>query len=124
VQKFDASGRFLKFYGFPGINLGGFVRPKGLDIDQEGHLLVADAAFENVQIFDEKTGQLLLFFGGPGMGPGNMYLPSGVHVDYANTAYFKNFVDKDFRLKYVLYVGNMFGPRKLNVYGFGEWIGQ
>jgi len=124
VQKFDASGRFLKSYGFLGDNIGGFVRPKGLDIDREGHLYVADNAFENVQIFDEKTGQLLLFFGGPGMGPGEMYLPSGVHVDYANTAYFKNFVDKDFRLKYVLYVGNMFGPRKLNVYGFGEWIGQ
>jgi len=124
VQKFDATGRFLRSYGFLGDNIGGFVRPKGLDIDKEGHLYVADAAFENVQIFDEKTGQLLLFIGGPGMGPGNMYLPSGLHVDYSNTAYFKNFVDKDFRLKYVLYVGNMFGPRKLNVYGFGEWIGQ
>ena len=124
VQKFDAAGRFLKTYGFLGDNIGGFVRPKGLDIDQDGHLYVADAAFENVQIFDEKTGQLLLFFGGPGMGPGDMYLPSGVHVDYANAAYFKNFVDKDFRLKYILYVGNMFGPRRLNVYGFGEWIGQ
>ena len=124
VQKFDATGRFIKSYGFLGDNLGGFVRPKGLDIDNEGHLYVADNAFENVQIFDEKTGQLLLFFGGAGMGPGDMYLPSGVHIDYANTAYFKNFADKDFRLKYVLYVGNMFGPRKLNVYGFGEWIGQ
>ena len=124
VQKFDATGKFLKSYGFLGDNLGGFVRPKGLDIDHEGHLYVADNAFENVQIFDEKSGQLLLFFGGPGMGPGNMYLPSGVHVDYANTAYFKNFADRDFQLKYVLYVGNMFGPRKLNVYGFGEWIGQ
>ena len=124
VQKFDAAGRFHKSYGFPGVNIGGFVRPKGLGIDQEGHLYVADAAFENVQIFDEKTGQLLLFFGGAGMGPGDMYLPSGVHIDYANAAYFKNFVDKDFQLKYVLYVGNMFGPRRLNVYGFGEWVGQ
>ena len=124
VQKFDATGRFLKSYGFLGDNVGGFVRPKGLDIDTEGHLYVADTAFENVQIFDEKTGQLLLFFGGAGLGPGEMYLPSGVHIDYGNIPYFKNFVDKDFRLKYIVYVGNMFGPRKLNVYGFGEWIGQ
>ena len=124
IQKFDAGGRFIKSYGFPGDNLGGFVRPKGLDIDKDGHLYVADAAFENVQIFDEKSGQLLLFFGGPGLGPGNMYMPAGVHIDYANATYFSEFVDKDFRLQYILYVGNMFGPRKLNVYGFGEWIGQ
>jgi outer membrane protein assembly factor BamB len=124
VQKFDPSGKFVKSYGFLGDGMGAFARPKGLAIDREGNLYVADAAFENVQIFNEETGQLLLFFGGPGLAPGNMYLPSGVHIDYRNVPYFSNFVDKDFRLKYILYVGNMFGLNKLNVYGFGDWVGE
>jgi DNA-binding beta-propeller fold protein YncE len=124
IQKFDPDGKFLKSYGYLGDGFGAFARPKGLDIDRDGHLYVVDAAFENVQIFDAKTGALLLFFGGAGTAPGSMYLPSGIHIDYRNTAYFSNFVDRDFRLKYVVYTGNFFGTKKLNVYGFGDWIGE
>jgi hypothetical protein len=124
IQKFDPEGNFIKSYGFLGDSLGAFARPKGLDVDKEGHLYVADAAFENVQIFDDKTGQLLLFFGGPGNKPGNLYLPSAVHIDYHNVEYFRNFFHKDFHVKYLLYVSNMFGGRKLNVYGFGDWQGD
>jgi streptogramin lyase len=124
VQKFDPEGKFLKSYGFLGDAFGAFARPKGLDVDRDGHLYVVDAAFENVQIFDVKTGALLLFFGGAGTAPGSMYLPAGIHIDYRNTAYFSNFVDRDFRLKYVVYTGNFFGAEKLNVYGFGDWVGE
>ena len=124
VQKFDSDGNFIKSYGSLGDSLGSFARPKGLAIDREGHLYVADAAFENVQIFDDQTGRLLLFLGGAGSQPGNLYLPSGVNIDYHNVAYFKNFIDKNFRVKYLLYVSNMFGGRKLNVYGFGDWLGD
>jgi outer membrane protein assembly factor BamB len=124
VQKFDPDGRFVKSYGYLGDTFGAFARPKGLDIDRDGHLYVVDAAFENAQIFDTKTGVLLLFFGGAGVAPGSMYLPAGIHIDYRNAAYFSNFVDKDFRLKYVVYTGNLFGAEKLNVYGFGDWVGE
>ncbi len=124
VQKFDPEGRFLKSYGYLGDTFGAFARPKGLDVDRDGHLYVVDAAFENVQIFDVQTGALLLFFGGSGTAPGSMYLPAGIHIDYRNTAYFSNFVDRDFRLKYLVYTGNFFGTEKLNVYGFGDWIGE
>jgi hypothetical protein len=124
VQKFDPEGKFVKSYGFLGDNVGGFVRPKGLAVDREGRLYVADAGFANVQIFDGETGNLLLFFGGAGDNPDSMLLPAGVHIDYRNAGYFANLVDKDFRLKYVLYVGSMFGSNKLNVYGFGDWVGD
>jgi DNA-binding beta-propeller fold protein YncE len=124
VQKFDPDGNFIKSYGSLGDSLGTFARPKGLAIDKEGHLYVADAAFENVQIFDDQTGQLLLFLGGAGNKPGGLYLPSAVNIDYHNVTYFKNFIDKNFRVKYLLYVSNMFGSRKLNVYGFGDWLGD
>jgi DNA-binding beta-propeller fold protein YncE len=124
VQKFEPDGRFVKAYGYLGDSFGAFARPKGLDIDRDGHLYVVDAAFENVQIFDVETGNLLLFFGGAGTAPGSMYLPAGIHIDYRNVAYFNNFVDKDFKLKYLVYTGNYFGTEKLNVYGFGEWVGE
>ncbi len=124
IQKFDSSGQHVKTFGQIGDTLGSFARPKGIAIDKEGHLYAADAAFENVQIFDDKTGALLFFFGGSGSAPGSMYLPAGIHVDYDNVEYFNKFADKDFKIKYLFYVLNTFGKNKINVYGFGEWIGK
>lgn len=123
IQQFDENGAHLKSFGYHGDATGAFARPKGLDIDRQGHLYAVDAAFENIQIFDVKSAKLLLFFGGGGTNPGNMYLPAGVHIDYANAGYFSEFVDKDFQIEYLVYVGNMFGSNKLNVYGFGTWKG-
>jgi hypothetical protein len=123
IQKFDPNGNFLKSFGRPGDTLGSFARPKGLSIDREGHLYVVDAAFENIQIFDNETTDLLLFFGGFGIDDGHMYLPSSVYIDYHNIEYFEKYADKDFKLKYLVYVGNSLGPVKINVFGFGEWIG-
>jgi hypothetical protein len=123
VQKFDSKGNFLKSFGYHGDTLGGFARPKGVAVDREGHLYVVDTAFENVQIFDDSSTELLLFFGGFGPAPGSMYLPSGVFIDYENVDYFSKYADKDFKIKYLVYVGNQHGKHKLNVYGFGEWIG-
>jgi DNA-binding beta-propeller fold protein YncE len=123
IQQFDANGAHLKSFGYHGDATGAFARPKGLAVDRQGHLYAVDAAFENVQIFDVDSARLLLFFGGGGTNPGNMYLPAGVHIDYANAGYFSEFADKDFQIEYLVYVGNMFGTSKLNVYGFGTWKG-
>ncbi len=123
IQKFDQDGNFVKKFGRPGDTLGAFARPKGLGLDREGHLYVVDAAFENVQIFDDETTELLLFFGGFGLDPGSMYLPNGIYIDYQNIEYFQKYTDRNFSLKYLVYVGNTLGPIKLNVYGFGEWTG-
>jgi len=123
IQMFDPKGNFVKTFGFHSDTLGGFARPKGLDIDRDGHLYAVDIAFENVQIFDDKTTNLLLFFGGFGPEPGSMYLPNSVYIDYKNVKYFQKYADKDFKVKYLVYVGNMLGDNKLNVYGFGNWTG-
>ncbi len=123
IQKFSPSGELLKVFGYHGDTIGGFARPKGIAIDDENHLYVVDTAFENVQIFDANSATLLLFFGGFGVGPGSMYLPSPVGIDYVNIDYFSQYVDKDFKVKYLVYVGNTAGVKKINVYGFGEWIG-
>jgi len=78
-----------------------------------------DAAFENVQIFD-KEGKLLMFFGGTYQGPGYMWLPAKVIIDYDNLKYFQKYVYKDFKLKYLIFVTNQYGPDKVSVYGFIE----
>ena len=123
VQEFDVNGNFIRVFGFHGDLIGAMARSKGLAIDREKHLYVADAAFEHVQIFDQ-DGRLLLYFGGPGRDPGNMNLPAGVHIDYDNVEYFNRFAAGDFKLHYLLYVCNMSGPDKINVYGYGEWLGD
>jgi sugar lactone lactonase YvrE len=65
VERFDASGKYLAEWGRAGDRPGMFTRPKGVAIDHEGHIYVADAAFRNVQVFTP-DGKLLLFFGGEG----------------------------------------------------------
>jgi DNA-binding beta-propeller fold protein YncE len=124
IQKFDPNGKLLKIFGYHGDTLGGFARPKGIDIDRDGHLYAADAIFENVQIFDANTADLLLFFGEFGPSRESMYLPLGIHIDYENVEYFNKYSDKNFRIKYLVYVSNSFGENKINVYGFGDWTGK
>jgi len=124
VSKFDPEGKYIKSFGAQGDTPGTFARPKGIAVDEEEHLYVVDTAFENVQIFDVNSGAILLAFGEHQVGPASLYLPAGIRIDYENTGYFQKFVDKNFKLKYLIYVGNMVGPRKLNVFGFGEWIGS
>jgi len=123
VQKFSADGRFERKFGFHGDLIGAMARSKGIAVDHAGNLYVADAAFEYVQIFDGQ-GKLLLFFGGPGNKRGNLYLPAGIHIDYDNIDYFAKFADDRFKIEYLLYVCNMSGPNKINVYGFGQWLGE
>lgn len=123
IQKLDPNGNYLKHFGYQGDTLGGFARPKGIAVDHDGLVYAVDTAFENTQIFDPQSTDLLLFFGGYGPHTGSMYLPSGLHIDYDNVSFFNQFADKDFKLKYLVYVGNLLGSNKVGVYGFGEWIG-
>lgn len=123
VQQVDANGKFVRTVGYQGSHPGAFARPKGIAVDRQGHLYVVDAAFELVQVFDIATAEPLLPFGKYGPAPGSTYLPAGIHIDYDNVPYFSQYVDPDFRVKYLVYVGNLAGDKKLNIYGFGDWIG-
>lgn len=120
VKKYTKDGVFVKSFGSYGRNHGQFVRPKGIAVDKEGNLYVADAGFENVQIFNEQ-GNLLLFFGGSYKGHGNMWLPAKVIIDYDNIEYFQKYVDSSFKLKYLIFVTNQYGPDKISVYGFVDY---
>jgi len=117
VKKYSLSGKYIDSFGSYGKNIGQFTRIKGIAVDRESNVYAVDAAFENVQIFNDE-GQLLLFFGGPYSEPGDMWLPAKVAIDYENREYFTQYVDPEFTLKYLVYVTNLYGPDKVNVYGF------
>jgi len=123
VQVLDGDGNFIKSFGKLGDHPGAMPRPKGIALDDEGHLYTVDVGFELVQIFDEKTADVLLGFGKFGPQPGGSWLPAGIDIDYDNIEFFSEYVDPNFRPKYLVYVANQAGPRLLNVYAFGEWTG-
>jgi DNA-binding beta-propeller fold protein YncE len=120
VEQFDASGNFVRIIG----SAGDFARPKGIAVDNEDRLYVVDTAFENVQVFNIHTGKVLFSFGGYGPEPGTMDMPGPVSINNKNIDYFRKYADKAFILKYLVYVGNSYGRKKINVYGFGEWTGE
>ncbi len=119
VKVYSLEGKYLRTVGSYGRNLGQFVRQKGVAVDKNNNLYVVDAGFENVQIFNEE-GKLLMFFGGPYKKPGDMWLPAKVIIDYDNLEYFQKYVYPKFKLNYLIFVTNQYGPDKINVYGFIE----
>jgi DNA-binding beta-propeller fold protein YncE len=54
--------------------------------DTFGHIYVADAVFDNIQIFD-LSGRLLLNLGEGGTGPGEFGLPAGIAIGADNRIY-------------------------------------
>ena len=59
---------------------------KGVAVDTFGHVYVADALFDNIQIFD-LSGRLLLSLGESGIGPGQFGLPNGIAIGLDNQIY-------------------------------------
>jgi DNA-binding beta-propeller fold protein YncE len=119
IKIFNHDGLFLRSIGSYGTGIGQLARPKGVSVDRDSNVYIVDAGFENAQIFDPE-GQLLMHFGGPYNGHGDMWLPAKVVIDYDNLAYFQKYVNPRFRLNYLIFVTNQYGPDKLSVYGFVE----
>jgi YVTN family beta-propeller protein len=81
VQIFDKEGKFITKFGKAGDKPGMFARPKGVGIDSDGNIYVADSGFNNVQIFSEYGKDLLLYFGGSGETQSRFNLITGVYID-------------------------------------------
>jgi DNA-binding beta-propeller fold protein YncE len=122
VQRFTPDGKHVRFYGEVGDTSGKFARPKGIAIDREGLMHVADAAFQNVQVFDTNTGKLLLAYGQPEKGDG-LSLPAAVRTDYDHVALFKRFADPKFVVEYLVLVTSQVAPNKVDVFGVGKMAG-
>ena len=97
-------------------NFGQFSRPKGVAVDKEDNIYVVDAAFENVQIFNNK-GELLMFFADKRKEGGNLIMPISIAIDYENVEYYKKYVDPKFKLNYLIFVTSQFGNNLVSVYG-------
>ncbi len=76
----------MRAFGTLGDAPGTFARPKGLALDSDGNVHVADAAFSNLQVFSP-SGELLLPVGSMGRGPGELWMPLGVFIDHDDHIY-------------------------------------
>ena len=121
VQEYDPDGNYIRTYGSQGDSPGQFARNKGVAVDREGIVYVVDAASQTVQVFDAE-GNLLLYFGEPGGSAASFVLPADIVIDYGNVAFFQSYVDPNFKLEYLIFVSNQYGPRKVAVYGFGAMM--
>jgi DNA-binding beta-propeller fold protein YncE len=86
VKVFNADYKFVRTFGTQAMSPGNFVRPKGVAFDSQGNIWVADAAFNNFQIF-APTGQVRMFVGSPGIGPGQFQLPNALYIDKNDRVY-------------------------------------
>lgn len=123
VVKLDRDGHFVANFGRLGDNPGHFARPKGVAVARDGFVYAVDAAFSNVQIFTPK-GRLAASFGGPGQEPGLLTLPAKVALDYDNVDLFRQYVAPDFEPEYLIFVTSQFGPRRVNVFAYGQERGK
>jgi sugar lactone lactonase YvrE len=77
VQIFTTDGAYKGEIGKLGDSPGQFGRPKGIAVDSEGRLYAMDAAFDNMQVFDDQQ-RLLLTVGETGSQPGQFWLANGI----------------------------------------------
>lgn len=116
VQMYDAEGNFVRTIGDMGLAPGQFALPKGIGLDRQNLLYVVDAAVGLVQLFNQE-GRVLMYFGEPNSGA-PVYLPAGLAIDYDNVQYFQDRVAPGQKLKYLIWVANQAGDKKVSVYGF------
>ena len=89
VQKFSSTGEFLFQWGGHGSDLGQFLRPQNLAIDQHDHLWVVDACNHRIQVF-EATGdqpRLVRSWGQQGKLAGQLLYPYDLVLDHQGHVY-------------------------------------
>jgi DNA-binding beta-propeller fold protein YncE len=79
IQVFSADGKHLQTFGKHGTGSGYLTQPKGIAMDSDGHIYVADALANQVQIFDRDS-TFLLGFGSAGNRPGSFQMPAGMAI--------------------------------------------
>ena len=122
VSRFTPEGKFVRHYGAAGQGPGQFARPKGIAMDRAGRLYVGDAAFQNVQVFDN-DGRTLMVFGQPVDGSQGLNLPAGIAIDYDNVDLFRSRAEPGFTIEHLILVVSQFGPNQVDVFGFGKMSG-
>lgn len=78
-QVFDSRGQFLFNFGKKGSLEGELLRPTGVAVSREGHIIVADRDNHRIQIFTA-DGNFLHKFGWKGDGDGQLNDPHGLAI--------------------------------------------
>jgi DNA-binding beta-propeller fold protein YncE len=93
VQKFTEDGQPLTMWGQFGQPLtddvqsaSSFWGPRGIDVDDNGHVLVTDTGNKRIVVFDE-DGNYITEFGSAGFDPGQFDEPVGLAVAPGGTVY-------------------------------------
>ena len=76
----NEEGELIKSFVSSGSEDGQFHRPCGVDVDEEGRIIVADSGNDRIQVFDN-DGSSLRSFGSFGFSEGQFDQPYGVVVD-------------------------------------------
>jgi hypothetical protein len=87
VEIFDADGKFISEFGKHGDGPGYFARPKGIAVDCDGHIWVADEYQDRVEVFN-REGQLLTYIGDVhANGLGQFKALVGIAIDKQNRVF-------------------------------------
>jgi DNA-binding beta-propeller fold protein YncE len=83
IQKFSPAGEFLLQWGGHGEELGQFIRPQNLAVDEHDHIWVADACNHRIQVFDAtgREAQIVRHWGVEGNAPGQLKYPYDLTLD-------------------------------------------
>ena len=122
IIKLDRDGHVLGSFGKIGDGFGQFARPKGVATDNKKRFYAVDAAYQNVQIFNDKD-RLLMFFGDPGLPVGSLNVPAGTDVTDQDLDFYQQFAAPGFDIEQVILVVNQVGRHKINIYGLGKMQG-
>jgi DNA-binding beta-propeller fold protein YncE len=91
IQKFSAGGTAIKTWGTPNydpVSSGhfGLWGPRGIAVDSQGHVLVADTGNKRIIVYDA-DGNFISQFGGEGSAPGQFDEPVGLALDAQGNLY-------------------------------------
>jgi glucose/arabinose dehydrogenase/plastocyanin/uncharacterized protein YjiK len=91
IQVFSSNGTFIskipaRTYGEFGTNNGTFTSPKGIAVDQQGNVYVADTANNRIQVFSS-NGTFTSAWGEFGTGKGALRSPEGITIDQQGNVY-------------------------------------
>jgi len=103
VQLINLMTEEIKVIGSRGLNIGNFVRPKGLGFDSDFNLYVLEGYHDYLLIYNLE-GQFLLAIGGSGQEHGQFNLPSGLYIDERDSIYITDMLNG--RVEVFQYLGS------------------
>ena len=108
VQKFSPDGKFLLSWQMPETDIG---KPKGMDRDREGNIVILEPHYQRVNHFTP-DGKLVAQWGVKGTNAGELTLPRAVAVDTKNNVIVSEYTLVDRVQKFSAY-----GKRALATWG-------